>query len=148
MSSIQVNGVTVSFPLGRDTVVALESVSLEVRSGEVICLVGPSGCGKTTLLNLVAGFLRPTEGEVLVDRKPVRGPGSDRAVVFQSDAVFPWLTVRKNLEYGPRSRGKLKDARDLIGRYLDLMGLREFENAHPKALSGGMKKRVDLARAM
>jgi NitT/TauT family transport system ATP-binding protein len=148
MSSIQINGVTVSFRLGRDEVVALDTVSLAVESGEVVCLVGPSGCGKTTLLNLVAGFLRPTKGEVLVDRQRVKGPGPDRAVVFQADAVFPWLTVRRNLEYGPRSRGHLnKEARGLIGRYLDLMGLRQFENAHPKALSGGMKKRVDLARA-
>jgi len=147
-SSISVRGVSVTFPLGSEIIVALDSVSLDINDGETVCLVGPSGCGKTTILNLIAGFLFPTKGAVAINGRGVTGPGPDRAVVFQADAVFPWLTVRKNLEYGPRVRGKLNnESRSLISSYLDLMGLRQFERAYPKALSGGMKKRVDVARA-
>jgi NitT/TauT family transport system ATP-binding protein len=139
---------SVFFGLGGQTICALDAVSLDVGHGETICLVGPSGCGKSTILNLIAGFLEPSEGDVRVKDRAVAGPGADRAVVFQADAVFPWLTVRENLEFGPRARGSLDaNARTRIDHYLELMGLQGFADAYPKSLSGGMKKRVDVARA-
>lgn len=142
------NQVSVSFALGRETLTALHEVSLGIGQGEVLALVGPSGCGKTTILNLIAGFARPTAGMLTVSGTPVAGPGADRAVVFQADAVFPWLTVRRNLEYGPRIRKAYDQAAaERVGYYLRAMGLERFENAYPKVLSGGMRKRVDVARA-
>lgn len=142
-----IDNVSVRYSLRGRTFIALDSVSLEVDEGETVCLVGPSGCGKTTLLNVVAGFLLPTNGEVRVGGTPVAGPGPDRAVVFQADAVFPWLSVRRNLEYGPRIRGMLDaNATARVDSYLEMMGLTAFANEFPKVLSGGMRKRVDVAR--
>ena len=147
-AALGVNEVSVFFSIGAQTICALDDVSLDVRGGETICLVGPSGCGKSTILNLFGGFLSPSLGEVTIDGRPVDGPGADRAVVFQADAVFPWLTVRQNLEYGPRARGAFDDAaRGRVEHYLELMGLGGFADAYPKMLSGGMRKRVDVARA-
>ncbi len=130
------------------TVVALQDTNLEIAENEIVCIVGPSGCGKSTVLNLIAGFLLPTSGRVLVNDKPVTGPGADRAVVFQQDSVFPWLTVAQNLEYGPRARGiPLSERKARVDELLDLVGLTEYRSLFPRQLSGGMKKRVDLARA-
>lgn len=149
MTAIVVNGVTKRFPRrGAEDVVALSHVDLEVKPLETVALVGPSGCGKSTLLNLIAGFSLPTEGSIAVEGKPVTGPGPDRAVVFQGDAVFPWLTVRRNVTYGPRMRGlPAREYEPRVQRFLDIVGLDSFADAYPKELSGGMRKRVDLARA-
>jgi ABC-type nitrate/sulfonate/bicarbonate transport system ATPase subunit len=145
---ISLENVTKTFatPSGANTV--LLNVSLQVAKGKTLCIVGPSGCGKTTILNLISGFLAPTSGSIYVDGIPVRGPGPDRAVVFQKDSVFPWLTVRQNLEYGPKVRGIPR--REWLGRvdeYLEKVGLQDCANHYPKQLSGGMRKRVDIARA-
>lgn len=133
---------------GGKSVIALNDTNLDVYTNEILCIVGPSGCGKSTLLNLIAGFLLPTSGQVLVDGRPVTAPGADRAVVFQQDSVFPWLTVEQNLEYGPRARGLAnEERRTRVDTLLSLVGLAEYRSLFPRQLSGGMKKRVDLARA-
>jgi len=132
------------------TVEALREVDLTIEPGEFICLVGPSGCGKTTLLNVIAGFLEPTAGEVFIENRKIRGPGPDRCVVFQQYAVFPWLTVRQNVEFGLRlgaNRRPASETRDIVDHFLDLVGLSDFADALPKELSGGMKQRVAIARA-
>jgi NitT/TauT family transport system ATP-binding protein len=129
---------------------ALRDVNLVIEPGEFICLVGPSGCGKTTLLNVIAGFLEPTAGEVCIDGRRIHGPGPDRCVVFQQYAVFPWLTVRKNVEFGLNlsiNKRAPEEIKKTVDRFIDLVGLRDFENAFPKELSGGMKQRVAIARA-
>jgi len=127
---------------------ALENVNLEVRRGEFLCLVGPSGCGKSTLLFLVSGLVPPTRGEIRIDGQLVKGPGPNRTVVFQGDAVFPWMTVAQNIGYGLRfMRLPKPDRKRIVEHLLELVGLEAFRNAYPKELSGGMKKRVDLARA-
>jgi NitT/TauT family transport system ATP-binding protein len=148
MTAVSLSGVSVHFWSPAGDIVALQETSLDVESHEIVSVVGPSGCGKTTLLDLVAGFLAPTEGRVLIDGVSAGPPSADRAVVFQSDAVFPWLTVRQNLEYGPRVRGApLKTFRDRVDHFLERVGLVQFADAYPKTLSGGMRKRVDIARA-
>jgi NitT/TauT family transport system ATP-binding protein len=149
MTAIAVEGVTKRFTGRRgDEVVALDRIDMDVKPLETVAVVGPSGCGKSTLLNLIAGFAEPTEGRVAVDGRDVRGPGADRAVVFQGDAVFPWATVRDNVTYGPRMRRiPSADYGPRADRFLRLVGLEGFEHAYPKELSGGMRKRVDLARA-
>jgi NitT/TauT family transport system ATP-binding protein len=136
------------FGSGENAVYALKDANLEVKSGEFVSLVGPSGCGKTTALNLVAGFLSASKGVVRIGDHVAGPPDGRRVVVFQDDAVFPWLTVRKNLEYGPRVQGKAASSyRQTVEKYLALVGLEQFGDAYPKNLSGGMRKRVDLARA-
>ena len=129
---------------------ALRDVNLVVEPGEFICLVGPSGCGKTTLLNIIAGFLEPTTGESSIDGRRIEGPGPDRCVVFQQYAVFPWLTVRQNVEFGLKlgvNKRSPVETKNIVDRFIDLVGLRDFENAFPRELSGGMKQRVAIARA-
>ncbi|MCZ2097049.1 MAG: ABC transporter ATP-binding protein [Chloroflexota bacterium] len=136
------------FDTPQGPVEALRHTSLQIGVNEMVCIVGPSGCGKSTILNLIAGFISPTEGRVLVNNHPVTGPGADRAVVFQQDSVFPWLTVAKNLEYGPRARGIPADERkEIVAALLRSVGLEGYADLLPRQLSGGMKKRVDLARA-
>jgi NitT/TauT family transport system ATP-binding protein len=126
----------------------LEDVSLAIPAGQFVCLVGESGCGKSTLLRMMAGLLTPTEGRVLHDGAPVRGINQALGFVFQQDAVFPWLTVEDNVAYGPRARGVPKAEREtLVAHWCDAVGLGSFRKAYPKELSGGMRKRVDLARA-
>jgi NitT/TauT family transport system ATP-binding protein len=121
---------------------------LKVYENEFVTIIGPSGCGKTTFLNILAGFIKPTQGKVFCDGKEVTGPGPDRGVVFQEDAVFPWLTVKENIELGLIAKGIPKEERErIVEHYIALVGLKGFEKALPKELSGGMKKRVDLARA-
>jgi NitT/TauT family transport system ATP-binding protein len=142
---IQIQRVSKSFGAGP----ALAEVDLDVGERELLCLLGPSGCGKSTLLNIVAGFLTPTTGSVLVDGRPVDGPAPDRGVVFQEYALFPWLTVTGNVEFGPAMRGRPPaERRELVTRYLDLVGLRAHAGKFPAQLSGGMKQRVAIARAL
>jgi NitT/TauT family transport system ATP-binding protein len=148
MSDIAIERITKVFETARKRTVALNQTDLTIGSNETVCIVGPSGCGKTTLLNLIAGFLTPTEGTIHVNGRLVSGPGADRAVVFQADAVFPWLTVAENVAYGMRMQGVGgAERRARVEHYLELVGLTDFRNAYPKELSGGMRKRVDLARA-
>ncbi len=130
-------------------VTALEGIDLDVSEGELAVIVGPSGCGKSTLLNIVAGLEHGTGGEARIDGHPITGPGADRGMVFQSYTLFPWLSVRENVEFGLRIKGVPKAERaENARRYLGLVGLADFENALPKELSGGMKQRVAIARVL
>ncbi len=146
---IQIQGVSKSFAVGGATQKALVDVDLDVAERELICLLGPSGCGKSTLLNIVAGFLQPTAGNVLVDRRPISGPGADRGVVFQEYVLFPWLTVAGNVAFGLELKGVPSEQRMRIVRhYLALVGLGAHAEKFPVQLSGGMKQRVAIARAL
>jgi NitT/TauT family transport system ATP-binding protein len=144
---LELRDVAKTFAMQRGRVYnALAGVSLTIREGEFVCVVGPSGSGKTTLLSVMAGLTAPSAGEILVDGEPVRGPGRDLGVVFQQDAIFPWRTVIRNVEYGLEVAGVPKqERRERIQRYIELVGLEEFVDFFPKELSGGMKKRVALA---
>ena len=146
---IQVQRVTRAFgPPGR-AIPALAEVDLDVAERELVCLLGPSGCGKSTLLNIIAGFLAPSSGTVRVDGHAVTGPAPERGVVFQEYALFPWLTVTGNVEFGPRLRARpAAERRQTVDRYLDLVGLRAHADKYPTQLSGGMKQRVAIARAL
>ena len=129
-------------------VVALNGVDMEIRENEFVCVVGPSGCGKSTLLNIIAGLERPTSGRVCVKGKEVVNPGSERGVIFQQYALFPWLTVKKNVKFGLKLRGVKEPELSVIAdKYIRLVGLEEFGDSYPKELSGGMKQRVAIARA-
>jgi NitT/TauT family transport system ATP-binding protein len=130
-----------------DEVRVLERIDVAVRQGEFVCFVGPSGCGKSTLLNIVAGFLTPTRGEVLVEGEPVRGPDRRRIVIFQEGAVFPWLTVAENVGFGLSGKSATERA-STIAHYIEMVGLSGFESAYPRQLSGGMRQRVEIARAL
>lgn len=128
---------------------ALEDVSLTVNTGEFVCVVGRSGHGKTTLLRVLAGLQPPTNGEVIVSGKPVTGPGSDRAMVFQQDTVFPWMHVRDNVEFGLKAnKVPAKEREKIVHHWLESVGLESFADSWPRELSGGMRKRVALAAAM
>jgi len=127
----------------------LEDISFRAESGELICILGRSGCGKSTLLKIVAGFLPPTSGKIFLKHKSVEGPGPERGVIFQEDALFPWLTVQENIAFGLRGRGRDKKSRaSEVERFLGLVGLTEFRNYLPGEISGGMKQRVALARVL
>ena len=128
---------------------AFQDVSLDVSAGEMVCVVGPSGCGKTTLLNLIAGFIEPTDGEIRLDGEPIRQPGPDRGVVFQEYALFAWLTARRNIEFGMRMRGVPKaECHRRADAYLKLIGLERAAERYPHELSGGMRQRIAVARAL
>jgi len=128
---------------------AVRDFSLEIEEGEFVCVVGPSGCGKTTLLRCIAGLVGPTRGNVQIRGSPLEGPGQERGYVFQSFALFPWRTVRRNIEFGLELKGISKEEkRSISDEYIDLVGLQGFEDSHPKELSGGMQQRVGLARAL
>jgi NitT/TauT family transport system ATP-binding protein len=136
-------------PAGAGVRPILEGFDLEVRESELLSIVGPSGCGKSTLLSIIAGLLRVDAGTVLVDGAERTEPGPDRAMIFQEDAVFPWRTVRANVEYGLQMQGKSRAERHRIAdEYLRLVGLVDVWDLFPRQLSGGMRKRVDVARAM
>jgi NitT/TauT family transport system ATP-binding protein len=134
----------------RGTIQAVKGVSLKIRSNEFVSLIGPSGCGKSTILNLAAGFLAPTEGHILLDGQPIQNPGKERGVIFQQYAIFPFLTVKKNIEFGltlASNRVSQSERHKIASDLIHLMGLAGFEDAYPKELSGGMKQRVAIARA-
>lgn len=148
-TGLAVRGVTRTYlTADGQSVVALDGVSLDVAAGEMVALVGPSGCGKSTLLRLIAGLDEPTAGEVRVDALPVRGPGADRGLVFQDHSLFPWLTVRGNIQAGLVARGVLRQKRYEVDEFLRLTGLAAFADAYPHQLSGGMAQRAALARAL
>lgn len=130
------------------SVQALAGLSLTVAAGEIVALIGPSGCGKSTLLRLIAGLDAPTAGRLLIGAEPIRGPGADRGVMFQNPCLFPWLTVRRNIESGLVARGMLARHRHEVDEFLRLVGLDAFAEAYPHQLSGGMAQRAALARAL
>jgi taurine transport system ATP-binding protein len=147
---LAVDRLSVRFPgRGGGVVEALRDVSLALPKGEIATVLGPSGCGKTTLLNVVAGFLEPTEGEVWVDGRPVAGPGPERGMVFQQGALFEWMSVADNVAFGPRMKGMPgAQRREIVDRLLDVVGLAGFGDRAPYELSGGMQQRVALARCL
>jgi len=149
MTKLSIRGVEKNF-LGQDQrVTALSSVSFDVESGEFLVLVGPSGCGKSTLLNIIAGLEKADAGEVLIDGVPVTKPGPDRALVFQDGALFPWLNVRKNVEFGLRQKGlSRRDASERALYVLDQVGLARVAESDLYTLSGGMRQRVAIARVL
>jgi NitT/TauT family transport system ATP-binding protein len=146
---IEIRDVRVRFGRGGESTEAVSGVSLDVRPGSFVSIIGPSGCGKSTLLNIVAGFLKASEGTVRLDGAAIDGPGADRGVVFQQYSLFPWMTVRKNVEFGLKMQGHPPGARQTAARtLLGLAGLLQFENHYPDQLSGGMKQRVGIVRAL
>lgn len=149
-SSLRVAEVSKRFPTVDDTTEthALDRVSLSVAPGELVSMVGPSGCGKSTLLRLIAGLDNPNSGELLVGTERITGPSAERGLVFQDPNLFPWLTVRRNIESGLVARGVLHEKRDEVDEFMRLVGLESFANAYPHHLSGGMAQRIALARAL
>ena len=147
---LSLRDISVSFRgRGGREIAAVARLSLDVADREIVSIVGPSGCGKSTLLRLVAGLVRPTTGEIRLDRRVVDAPGADRGMVFQSYTLFPWLTVQGNVEFGPKIRGlDAAYCREVAGRFIQMVGLTGFEHAYPKELSGGMMQRVAIARAL
>jgi len=134
---------------GGQRLLALDRIDLQVRAGEFLCVVGPSGCGKSTLLHLVAGLQSPTSGRILVDGQPVDGPGTDRILIFQEHGLFPWLTAGENVEFGMKMKGIPKaERREKARHYLRLVHLTKFENSYIHQLSGGMRQRIAIARAL
>lgn len=130
-------------------IVALSEVNFDIQEGEFVSILGPSGSGKTTILNIIAGFVKPSSGQVLLRGKPIAGPGPDRGVVFQSFALFAWKTVLGNVTFGLKMRGVRQEERERTAReYIDLVGLRGFEGKYPHELSGGMQQRVGVARVL
>ncbi|MFZ9639598.1 MAG: ABC transporter ATP-binding protein [Hylemonella sp.] len=148
MATIEFRNVTRIFRQSEQNIVALQDVNLQVQDQEFVAIVGPSGCGKTTCLRMAAGLEKPSSGQVLVDGQEVRGPGTDRAVVFQQFALFPWKTVWENIEFGLISlKVPVNERNNRIEQYISLMGLEGYEGAYPHQLSGGMQQRVAIARA-
>ena len=146
---LQINKLRKVFNTRNGEMIALNGVDLDIRENEFICVVGPSGCGKSTLLNIIAGLSEPTSGEVYCDGKLVKGTGTERGVVFQQYALFPWLTVKKNVMFGLELKGiKGKEAEERAMKYIKMVQLEEFADHYPKELSGGMKQRVAIARAL
>jgi NitT/TauT family transport system ATP-binding protein len=146
-SSLQVEGVGMIFDRDGKQTSVLEDISLEVGEGEFLCLLGPSGCGKTTLLNIMAGFLSPTRGDVRVGGETIHGPDPRRIFVFQERGVFPWLTVEGNIGFGIAGLPR-KEREQRISHYIQMVGLKGFEKSYPSDLSGGMKQRLEVARAL
>ena len=136
------------FRVNHSFLTVLDDISFDVQAGEMICILGPSGCGKTTLLKILSGFLKPSSGRVLLHGRPVTAPGPDRCVVFQEDALFPWLTVAENIAFGLKGKGVGPGRHEMVDRYLELVGLSAFGGYLPAEISGGMKQRVALARVL
>ena len=150
MTGLVIDDLSMRFDLDNgSSVQALQNVSLTLQKGELLSVLGPSGCGKTTLLNILAGFLAPTSGTVTLNGKRVTGPGAERGMVFQQGALFEWMSVRQNVDFGPRMKGMEKRARDEITDHLlETVGLKDFKEKAVYELSGGMQQRVALARCL
>jgi len=147
--TLHVRGVTKRFAIGDDEVEALAPIDLVIPKGEFVCMIGASGCGKSTLLRIIAGFEEPTTGEVAIDGESVTGPGGDRGMVFQDYALFPWMTVRQNISFGPRQRHLAREEIDkTTDEFVRMVGLERFADRYPNQLSGGMKQRVAIARVL
>jgi NitT/TauT family transport system ATP-binding protein len=146
---LRVTGLSKTFHRRKDHLLVLDDVSFDVRAGEFFAIVGPSGCGKTTFLRIVQGLEAPSAGEILLSGRPLAGPGPDRGFVFQNDSLFPWRTVLRNVTFGNELRGVGRAAADDSARsIISLVGLGGFEDHYPRELSGGMRQRVNLARAI
>ncbi len=148
-ASLDLRGLTKEFRAKGRVTVAIEEVDLHVDPGELVCIVGASGCGKSTLLNVVAGLAEPTGGEALLDGQPIRGPGPDRGIVFQTYSLFPWRSVAQNVAFGLEVAGVNRSAiAERVDYYLGVMNLRKWAGARPSQLSGGMRQRVAIARSL
>jgi NitT/TauT family transport system ATP-binding protein len=146
---VEIKGVSKSFALGTQTIHALHDANLSIRKGEFVCLIGASGCGKSTLLRIIAGFEKPSTGDALMWGKPIGEPDPSRGMVFQDYALFPWLTVRDNIGFGPRSRGRASfEVKETAEKFIEMIGLQKFADAYPHQLSGGMRQRVAIARVL
>src|ERR1700704_650022 len=146
---VEIKGVSKQFELQGERIEALRDAHLSVSKGEFVCLIGASGCGKSTLLRILAGFEPPTRGEALMWGMPITGPAPARGMVFQDYGLFPWLSVRRNIGFGPASRGRpAMEVRETVERFIALVGLERFAEAYPHQLSGGMKQRVAIVRAL
>jgi ABC-type nitrate/sulfonate/bicarbonate transport system ATPase subunit len=146
---LAIRGLTKRFAVGDDEIEALSRVDVTIEAGQFVCLIGASGCGKSTLLRIIAGFEEPTTGSVSVQGTPITRPGSDRGMVFQDYALFPWMTVRRNVGFGPRQRRLPRQQIEAIAdEFLKLVGLERFADRYPAQLSGGMKQRVAIARVL
>ena len=150
MGELLIDNISMRFDLPNgDAVQALKDVSLDIKAGELLSVLGPSGCGKTTLLNIVAGFLAPTDGQIMLNGHRVAGPGAERGMVFQQGALFEWMSVRENVGFGPSMKGMARDRkRKIVDDLLDVVGLRDFKEKAVYELSGGMQQRVALARCL
>src|SRR5215468_148246 len=150
MHQIELRNISLQYESANNSVTALQGVSFGVEASEFLCVVGQSGCGKTTMLNIVAGFLKPTKGEILISGKTVTGKGLDRGIVFQDFAqLFPWRTAQRNIEFGLEMKGITKEEREKIAlKFLRLVNLEKFARSYPHELSGGMQQRVAIARAL
>ncbi|MCJ2136026.1 ABC transporter ATP-binding protein [Methylobacterium sp. J-026] len=146
---LDMRAVSKTYAVGGRRIEALREADLTVSRGEFVCLLGASGCGKSTLLRMAAGFETPSSGEAVMWGQPIAGPGPSRGMVFQDYGLFPWLTVRDNIGFGPKARGRpAAEVRDIAERYSTLVGLQAFADAYPHQLSGGMKQRVAIARVL
>jgi ABC-type nitrate/sulfonate/bicarbonate transport system ATPase subunit len=146
---LHIQNVSKTYHADGHAVAAVDEINLAIRNKEFATILGPSGCGKSTLLRIVAGLLKPTSGVVRLDGNVISGPGQDRGMVFQSYTLFPWLTVRENIQFGLELSGMPKTQQQQIAQeFVEKVGLKDFERAYPKALSGGMKQRVAIARAL
>jgi len=150
MSSLKIDNVSMKFNLpDGNSVQALKNITLDIKSGELMSVLGPSGCGKTTLLNIIAGFLSPTEGSVILNHHTVTAPGAERGMVFQQGALFEWMSVRENVEFGPKMKGvPVKERAEIVDHLLEVVGLGSFKEKAIYELSGGMQQRVALARCL
>ncbi|MBS0521633.1 MAG: ABC transporter ATP-binding protein [Proteobacteria bacterium] len=146
---IEISHVSKVFQLQQQTIHALSDANLTIAKGEFICLIGASGCGKSTLLRIMAGFEQPSSGQALMWGRPIAGPDPSRGMVFQDYALFPWLTVRENIGFGPAARGLARSqVKETVDKFVELVGLSKFANVYPHQLSGGMKQRVAIARVL
>ncbi len=146
---LEINNLNKSFPTKDGELLVLENINMKVYKNEFACIVGASGCGKSTLLNIIAGLNQQTSGEILLEGRPVNGPGADRGMVFQNYTLYPWLTVAENIEFGLKLKGiSSSERKERVDHYIEIVGLSKFAKSLPKTLSGGMKQRTAIARAL